>query len=122
MRTDAPRSASVIYAVMWGYMSGWLVATIVLAVIVKRLNDPSRPQSHPIRVAVAAGSVWPLVILGATQMAAIALVVDAMRCRKRRGRPAGEQYDESQEQRRLPAEDPPSAQMPCSHGGATVTR
>ena len=74
----------MIYAVMWGYVSGWLVAAIVLAVIVKRLNDPSSPQPHPIRVAVAAGAVWPLVILGATQMAAVALVVDATRCRTRR--------------------------------------
>jgi hypothetical protein len=113
----------VIYAVVWGYVSGWLVATIVLAVVVKKLNDPSRPQTHPIRVAVAAGAVWPLVILGATQMAAVALVVDATRCRKRRGHAAGEQYGESREQRRLPAaEDPPSTQMPCAPGGATATR
>ena len=94
----------MIYAVMWGYVSGWLVATMVLALVVKRLNDPSRPQPHPIRVAVAAGAVWPLVILGATQMAAVALVVDATRCRTRRALAAGERYDESQEQRRLPAE------------------
>jgi hypothetical protein len=112
----------VIYAVMWGYVSGWVVATMVLALVVKRLNDPSRPQPHPIRVAVAAGAVWPLVILGATQMVAVALVVDATRCWTRRDLAAGQRYDESQEQRRLPAGDPPSAQMPCAHGGVTVTR
>ena len=79
----------MIYAVMWGYVSGWLVAAMVLAAIVKGLNDPSRPQPHPFRVAVAAGAVWPLVILGATQMAVVALVVDTTRCRTRRARAAG---------------------------------
>ena len=71
----------MIYAVMRGHVSGWLVAAMVLA-----------------------------------------LVVDATRCRTRRARAAGEPYDELQEQRRLPAEDPPSAQLPCAHGGVTVTR
>jgi hypothetical protein len=112
----------VIYAVMWGYVSGWLVAAIVLTVIVKGLNDPTRPQPHPIRVAVAAGAVWPLVILGATQMAVVALVVNTTRRRNRRGRAAAEQYGESQEQRRLAADDPPSAQMPCAQRRVAVTR
>ena len=113
----------MIYAVMCGYVFGWLVATIVLAAIVKRLNDASRPQPHPIGVAVAAGAVWPLVILGATQIAAAALVVDATRYRTRRGRAAGEKYGGLPEQRRSAAEDPPSSpQMPCAHGRVTVTR
>jgi uncharacterized membrane protein YhaH (DUF805 family) len=112
----------VIYAVVWGYVSGWLVAAIVLAVIVKRLNDSSQPQPHPIRVAVAAGAVWPLVILGATQMAVVALVVDTTRRRTRWGRAAAEHYGDPQEQRRLAADDPPSAQMPCALGRVTVTR
>lgn len=75
----------MIYAVMCGYPFGWLVVTIMLAVVVSRMNDPNRPQPHPIRVAVAAGAVWPLVIMGAVQIAAVALVVDATRYRRRRG-------------------------------------
>jgi hypothetical protein len=112
----------VICAVMCGYLFGWLVATIVLAVVVSRMNDPNRPQPHPNRVAVAAGAVWPLVILGAVQIAAVALVVDATRYRRRRGRAAGEQCDEVPEQRRVPTDDPPSAQVPCARGRVTLTR
>jgi hypothetical protein len=37
----------VIYAVMCGYLFGWLVAAIMLAVVVSRMNDPNRPQPHP---------------------------------------------------------------------------
>jgi hypothetical protein len=112
----------VIYAVVCGYVFGWLVATIVLAVIVRRLNDPSRPQPHPIRVAVAAGAVWPLVILGATQMAAVALVVDATRCRTRRVERRASNTTSCRNSEGCPADDPPSAQMPCAHGGVTVTQ
>jgi hypothetical protein len=121
--TDALRSASVIYAILCGYGVGWLVTTIVLAVMIRELNDPVRPQPRPIHAAVAAGAAWPVVILGATQIAIVALVMNAARWRTHRDRSAGDQFDdEVPEQRTSTTDDPPSAQMPCGHGGVTVTQ
>jgi hypothetical protein len=64
----------VIYTVLYGYLVGWVVTSIALALAVRKLQDPVSPQSHPISLAVAAGAAWPLVIIGAAQIATIALV------------------------------------------------
>ena len=64
---------------LWGYLLGWVITTIGLAVIIDKVNDPIQPQRHPTPLIVAAGAAWPLVILGAAQMAALALVVEATR-------------------------------------------
>jgi hypothetical protein len=85
----------VIYTVLCSYLLGWVVTTIGLVLTVRKLNDPIRPQPHPIPLAVAAGAAWPLVILGAAQMAIVALVVDAARRRTSRGqRSASTRFDE----------------------------
>jgi hypothetical protein len=103
MRTDAnPRSGTVIYTVLYSYLLGWVVTSIGLALTVRKLRDPVRPPSHPIPVVVAAGAAWPLVVLGAAQLATIALVVDVARSRTRHSRsirehgraPDGNELDE----------------------------
>jgi hypothetical protein len=86
----------VIYTVLCGYLLGWVVTTIGLALTIRRLNDPARPQPHPIPLAVAAGAAWPLVILGAAEMATVAIVVAAARRRTSGShRSASMQFDES---------------------------
>ena len=80
----------MIYAILCGYGAGWLVTTIALAVMIRELNDPVRPQPRPIPVAVAAGAAWPVVILGAAQMAIVALVMNAARWRTDRERSAAD--------------------------------
>jgi hypothetical protein len=62
------------YTVLYSYLLGWVVTSIGLALTVRKLQDPVRPQSHPMPILVAVGSAWPLVILGAAQMVTIALV------------------------------------------------
>jgi len=57
-----------------GYLLGWVVTSIGLALAVRKLQDPVWPQSHPIPILVAAGAVWPLVALGAAQLATVVLV------------------------------------------------
>jgi hypothetical protein len=60
-------------------MFGWVITTIGLAVIIGKLNDPVRPQRYPIPLTVAAGATWPLLILGAAQMAILALAMELAR-------------------------------------------
>lgn len=76
----------MIYTVLYSYLVGWLVTSMGLAFTVRKLADPVRPDSHPMPLLVAAGATWPLVVLGAAQMAAIALVMNVARNRSNRGR------------------------------------
>jgi hypothetical protein len=69
----------VTFTLLCGYLFGWVITTIGVAVITGKLNDPVRPQRYPIPLTVAAGAAWPLVILGAAQMAILALVMETTR-------------------------------------------
>jgi hypothetical protein len=69
----------VIYTVLYSYLFGWVVTSIGLALTVRKLRDPVRPPSHPIPLVVAAGAAWPLVVLGAAQIATLVLVVNVAR-------------------------------------------
>ena len=60
--------------VLYSYLIGWIVASTGLALT-------SRYQSRPVSVVVVAGIVWPLLILGAFQFVAIALVAETSRVR-----------------------------------------
>ena len=60
----------MIYTALCGYLLGWVMTTIGFALTIRKINDRVRPQPHPIPLAVAAGAAWPLVILGAAEMAA----------------------------------------------------
>jgi hypothetical protein len=77
------------FTLLCAYVFGWVITTIGLAVIFGKLNDPVRLQRLPIPLTVVAGAVWPLVILGAVQMAILALVMEATRrCTSRSRRSA----------------------------------
>ena len=69
----------MIYTVLYSYLLGWAATSVGLALVVRKLHDPVRPPSNPIPLAVAAGAAWPLVVLGAAQMATIALVANVAR-------------------------------------------
>jgi hypothetical protein len=67
------------FTVLCSYLLGSAVTTIGLALVIRGLNDPVRPQPHPIPLTLAAGAAWPLVILGAAEMATVLLVAEAAR-------------------------------------------
>jgi hypothetical protein len=75
----------VTYTVLCGYLLGWVVTSIGLALAVGKLNHPVRPQRNPIPLSVAAGAAWPVVIVGAVQLAIVALVVGLVRRRRPEG-------------------------------------
>jgi hypothetical protein len=62
-------------AVLYGYLIGWLVTSIGLALT-------SRQQSRPTSVVVVAGAVWPLLLLGVAQLLAVAVIAEAARVRE----------------------------------------
>jgi hypothetical protein len=62
-------------AVLYSYLIGWALTSIGLVLT-------ARHESRPTSVVVAAGAVWPLLLLGAVQFVAIALVAEASRVRE----------------------------------------
>lgn len=74
----------MIYTVLYSYLVCWAVTSVGLALTVRKLQDPVFPQSNPMLLAVAAGAAWPLVVLGAVQMATVALVTEIARGWRRR--------------------------------------
>ena len=62
----------MINAVLYSYLIGWIITSVGVALT-------TRGQSRPASVVVAAGAVWPLVVLGVAQFAAIALIAEAAR-------------------------------------------
>jgi len=75
----------VIGTLLYGYLTGWVLTTIGLAVSVQRLKQPARLRPHPIPLSIAAGAAWPVLILGVVEMAVVALAAEAIRRRHRRG-------------------------------------
>lgn len=67
--------------VLFGYLLGWAITTIGLALVVGKLNDRIAPQPRLIPVAAVAGAAWPLVLLGAAQFATVAMILTAVRRR-----------------------------------------
>ena len=66
----------MINTVLYTYLIGWIITSVGLALTI-------RDQSRPASVMVAAGALWPVVVLGAAQLAAIALVAERMRAREK---------------------------------------
>ena len=57
------------------YLCGWLFATIGALAVAERVSGSESPSAHvSLGVGVVAGALWPVVIAGLVQVAAIALV------------------------------------------------
>jgi predicted anti-sigma-YlaC factor YlaD len=62
------------------YLCGWLFATICALAVAERVSGSERPSAHvSLGVGVVAGALWPVVIAGLVQMAAIALIARSCR-------------------------------------------
>ena len=62
----------MIEVLVYGYLAGWVLTTLGLAFSAHRIQDPHSPQRHPLPLALAAGAVWPLVLLGVAEYAIVA--------------------------------------------------
>src|ERR1700694_3576777 len=62
------------------YLYGWLVTTIGALVAVNRLSDRRRSRARSLgSLAVLAGVLWPVLVVGAVELIAIVLVARRMR-------------------------------------------
>ncbi len=63
-----------------GYFIGWLVASLAAYAAGKRLADRSTPpdQVVTVRISVAAGAVWPLLVVGLFELSAVMVLAEAL--------------------------------------------
>jgi hypothetical protein len=65
------------------YLCGWLVTTVGVAITATHFSD--REMSRPLSVgslAVLAGALWPVMVIGVMELLAIAAVAKGMRTRR----------------------------------------
>jgi hypothetical protein len=53
------------------YICGWLAVTFAAYAAGRRLTDGESPPGHPLLVSVAAGAVWPLLVVGLVELSSI---------------------------------------------------
>jgi hypothetical protein len=74
------KEKGVITTMLTVYLSGWLITTGI-AVIATAMIGAGR-ELHPVSrglLAVGAGAVWPVLVIGATQFAVIAMLARSVR-------------------------------------------
>lgn len=59
------------------YLACWVVATAVAFLAGKRLDERTAPASHFLTLSIIAGAVWPMLILGLLELAAVAMYTKA---------------------------------------------
>jgi hypothetical protein len=53
------------------YLGGWLAVTCAAYAAGRRLTDSEAPPVHPLVVGLAAGAVWPLLVVGLVELSSI---------------------------------------------------
>jgi hypothetical protein len=59
-------------AVIWTYLAGWALTSMVLMLSSRWLASRRPSAPHPIAVSFLAGAAWPLLLLGVVEFGAIA--------------------------------------------------
>lgn len=63
---------------IYGYLGGWIIASIGVALAAWRLQDKRQPATHPLRLSVLAGAMWPLLIVALVEAGVVALTQEVM--------------------------------------------
>lgn len=53
------------------YLGGWLTVTCVAYALGRCLTDRESPPDHPMLVSLAAGAIWPLLVVGLVELSSI---------------------------------------------------
>jgi hypothetical protein len=53
------------------YLGGWLAVTCAAHAAGRRCTDRESPPVHPLIVSLAAGAVWPLLVVGLVELSPI---------------------------------------------------
>ena len=53
------------------YFLGWLIASFAAHAVGKRLGERHAPAGHPLLISIAAGAVWPLLLVGLVEFSSV---------------------------------------------------
>jgi hypothetical protein len=53
------------------YLGGWLPVSLAAYAAGRRLSERQSPAAHPLMVSLAAGAVWPLLVVGLVELSSI---------------------------------------------------
>jgi hypothetical protein len=61
------------------YLTGWLLVSFTAYAAGRRLTDRQTPATHPtmVMVSVAAGAMWPLLVVGLVELSSIMVLTKA---------------------------------------------
>ena len=57
--------------VAMSYIGGWMVATLVVYAMARRLADRRSPSPHPLVLSIVAGALWPLLVVGLAELSSV---------------------------------------------------
>lgn len=63
---------------LYGYLGGWAVTSLLVVILAWRLQDESAPAPHPILLSIIAAAAWPLLVIALVQAGAVALTTEIM--------------------------------------------
>lgn len=61
----------MLWTLTWVYLASAVVTTAIVLVASRRLVDVRRPATHRLSLAVAAGLVWPMLLLGLVEFSSV---------------------------------------------------
>ncbi len=53
------------------YLGGWVAVACAAYAAGRRLTEPEAPPVHPVIISLAAGAVWPLLVVGLVELSSI---------------------------------------------------
>jgi hypothetical protein len=56
------------------YIASAIVTTVIMLLATRRVMDERRPATHRLTLAVAAGLVWPLLLVGLVELSTVILL------------------------------------------------
>jgi uncharacterized membrane protein YhaH (DUF805 family) len=68
-------------ALLYAYLVGWVVTSVLVALLARRLQDAGAPAAHPTLLSFVAGAAWPLVVAALVEAGVVALTTEVMRQR-----------------------------------------
>ena len=63
---------------LYGYLAGWIVTSVLVALFAWRLREENAPPPHPQLLSILAGAAWPVLIVAIAQAGAVALTAEVL--------------------------------------------
>ncbi|MBJ7341924.1 hypothetical protein [Mycolicibacterium sp.] len=64
---------------LYTYLGGWILTSILVAAFAPSLQDEHSPAPHPRVMSIVAGAVWPILVVALAQVGAVAVTAEVIR-------------------------------------------